>query len=38
MKLTANDYLIRDTFKSNEIYMYYASVKGDRFFLLSFQG
>lgn len=32
MKLTANDYLIRDTFKRNEIYMYYASVKSDRFF------
>lgn len=37
MKLTANDCIIRDTFKSNEVYMYYASVKNDRF-LLGFQG
>ena len=32
MKLTDNDYLIRDTFKNNEVYMFYASVKSDRFF------
>ena len=32
MKLTDSDYLIRDTFKNNEVYMFYASVKSDRFF------
>lgn len=32
MKLTDNDYLIRDTFKNNEVYMFYTSVKSDRFF------
>lgn len=38
MKLTDNDYLIRDTFKNNEVYMFYASVKSDRFFCLAFRG